>query len=329
MPLCPAGILQNPAGPYSASVGDDACIVPQTLCCRRPQAAARKGIGRTRRRTPQSAGADSSPCRGAFWVKAVCKASPARGGGCTARRSRRGALPLCPAGILQTPAGPCPASVGDDACIVPQTQQRRKPHAAGENARPTKPLQAGSNTKSGSPLPGPAGGPMQASAPTQRAPGGKDSLCDSCEPSGHLIPICGSGSESERNVFAHRSARCRRCALRRRLAIGSLGAGKPAVQSFIACLCRHTTEDRPSLIAPGFVSFADNGGLFRRFWGAPKAAAHGGCRYESNQPTPPGFFMTSPHPSKRHPSIRSPPAKIPAPQLPSKQSTAHTCHPLQ
>ena len=168
---------------------------------------------------------------------------------------------------------------------------------------------------------------MQASVPTQRAPGGKDSLCDSCEPSGHPIPICGSGSESERNVLAHRSARCRRCALRRRLAIGSLGAGKPAVQPFIACLCRHTTKDRPSLIAPGFVSFADNGGLFRCFWVAPNAAAHGGCRYESNQPTPPGFFMTSPHPRKQHLSTRSPPAKIPAPQFPRKQSTAHTCHP--
>ena len=181
------------------------------------------------------------------------------------QRGRRGALPPCLAGILQTPAGPCPASVGDDARIVPETLRCRKPQAAGENARPTKPLQAGSNTKSGSPLPRPAGGPMKSSAPTQRAPGGKDSLCDSCESSGHPIPICGSGSESERNVLAHRSARCRRCALRRRLAIGSLGAGKPAVQSFIACLRRHTTKDRPSLIAPGFVSFADNGDLFRRF----------------------------------------------------------------
>ncbi len=35
----------------------------------------------------------------------------------------------------------CPALcfVGDDACIVPETLQRRKPHAAGEIARPTKP----------------------------------------------------------------------------------------------------------------------------------------------------------------------------------------------
>ena len=79
-------------------------------------------------------------------------------GGCAARRRRKGALPLCGGNILQTPAGPCPASVGDDARIVPQTQRCRKPQAAGENARPTKPLQAGSNTKAAALCPGlPAG----------------------------------------------------------------------------------------------------------------------------------------------------------------------------
>ena len=55
--------------------------------------AARKGIGKARRRTPQSADADSSPYRG---------------GGCAVRRRRKGALPLCPTDILQSPAGPCP-----------------------------------------------------------------------------------------------------------------------------------------------------------------------------------------------------------------------------
>ena len=63
------------------------------------------------------------------------------------QRGRRGALPPCPAGILQTPAGPCPASVGDDACIVPETLRWRKPQAAGENARPTKPPRVGSNAQ--------------------------------------------------------------------------------------------------------------------------------------------------------------------------------------
>ena len=44
-------------------------------------------------------------------------------------------MPLCAGDILQSPAEPCPASVGDDACIVPETLQRRKPHAAGEIVR--------------------------------------------------------------------------------------------------------------------------------------------------------------------------------------------------
>ena len=33
--------------------------------------------------------------------------------------------------------GALPKSVGDDACIVPETLRCRKPQAAGENARPT------------------------------------------------------------------------------------------------------------------------------------------------------------------------------------------------
>ena len=75
------------------------------------------------------------------------KASPARGGGCAARRRRRGALPVCGKNILQGPAGPCPAPVGDDARIVPETLRWRKGPAAGEIARPTKPPRAGSNAQ--------------------------------------------------------------------------------------------------------------------------------------------------------------------------------------
>ena len=67
------------------------------------------------------------------------KASPARGGGCAARRRRKGALPPCPAGILQNPAVPCPASVGDDACIVPEAFRNHQP--TGEAARQKPPLQ--------------------------------------------------------------------------------------------------------------------------------------------------------------------------------------------
>ena len=75
------------------------------------------------------------------------KASPARGGGCAARRRRRGALPVSGKNILQGPAGPCPAPVGDDARIVPETLRWRKGPAAGEIARPTKPPRAGSNAQ--------------------------------------------------------------------------------------------------------------------------------------------------------------------------------------
>ena len=56
-------------------------------------------------------------------------------------------MPPCFTGILQSPAEPCPASVGDDARIVPQPLQYRKPHAAGEIARPTKPPGAGGNAQ--------------------------------------------------------------------------------------------------------------------------------------------------------------------------------------
>ena len=55
--------------------------------------------------------------------------------GCAVRRRRRGALPLCAGDILQSLAEPCPASVGDDACIVPETLCSCKPQAAGEIAR--------------------------------------------------------------------------------------------------------------------------------------------------------------------------------------------------
>ena len=86
---------------------------------------------------PQAALDSAAPYRGGFIGGSPPKASPARGGGCAARRRRRGALPVCGKNILQGPAGPCPASVGDDACIVPETLRWRKAPAAGEIARPT------------------------------------------------------------------------------------------------------------------------------------------------------------------------------------------------
>ena len=57
----------------------------------------------------------------------------------------------CATGIPQTPAGPCPASVGDDACIVPQTLRCRKPQAAGEIARPALRPGTGDNAEEAAP----------------------------------------------------------------------------------------------------------------------------------------------------------------------------------
>ena len=96
---------------------------------------------------PQAALDSAAPYRGGFIGGSPFKASPARGGVCAARRRRRGALPVSGKNILQGPAGPCPAPVGDDARIVPETLRWRKGPAAGEIARPTKPPRAGSNAQ--------------------------------------------------------------------------------------------------------------------------------------------------------------------------------------
>ena len=56
-------------------------------------------------------------------------------------------MPVSGGNILQGPAGPCPAPVGDDARIVPETLRWREAPAAGEIARPTKPPRVGSNAQ--------------------------------------------------------------------------------------------------------------------------------------------------------------------------------------
>ena len=139
LPLCDGNILQPPAGPCPASVGDDACIVPEALRRRRPPCGGRNRPAlhcghkqvpaRKHQPAVRPAGGpmkSSAPTQGG----SSPKASPARGGGCAARRRRRGALPLSGKNILQGPAGPCPASVRDDACIAPETLRCRKAPAA-------------------------------------------------------------------------------------------------------------------------------------------------------------------------------------------------------
>ena len=118
-------------------------------------AAARKDIGRARCGTPQSADADSSPCRGAFWAEAVCKASPVRGGGCAVRHRRRGTLPLCGGNILQSLARPCPVLRRGRCLHRPGNLAMPQPPGGGRN-RP--PYMAGGNGRrhgSGSPPTGP------------------------------------------------------------------------------------------------------------------------------------------------------------------------------
>ena len=132
LPVCGKNILQGPAGPCPAPVGGDACIVPETLRWRKAQAAGASPEGYSQGKVPHPSVAwgDTSPCRGGFIGGSSPKASPARGGGCATRRRRRGALPVCGGNILQGSAGPCPASVGDDARIVPETLRWRKGPAA-------------------------------------------------------------------------------------------------------------------------------------------------------------------------------------------------------
>ena len=86
-----------------------------------------------------------------------------------------GALPLCGGNIPQSPAGPCPASVGDDACIVPQ-----RPN---DTARPQRRARTPALQYGRKPC-----GSMQASAPAEGVPYGRDSLGDSRQPSAMRSP---------------------------------------------------------------------------------------------------------------------------------------------
>ena len=133
---------------------------------------------------PLSRLAPTAPLTGEpFKQQALYKASPARGGGCAARCRRRGALPVGDGNILQTPAGPCPRirrgrclhRPGSLAAAQAPRRRARSPalHCGRERVISHK----------RQPSARPAGGPMQASAPTRR--GGiprLSSTCHSCRP---------------------------------------------------------------------------------------------------------------------------------------------------
>ena len=87
---------------------------PFALHCRAGVHARRKSLRRPGRilagpgAAPLSRLCRQLPFQGSLSDGSLPKASPARGGGCAARRRRRGALPLCGGSILQSRAEPCP-----------------------------------------------------------------------------------------------------------------------------------------------------------------------------------------------------------------------------
>ena len=87
---------------------------PFALHCRAGVHARRKSLRRPGRILARPGAAPLSrlcrqlPLQGSLSDGSLPKASPARGGGCAARRSRRGALLPCGGGVLRSRAGPCP-----------------------------------------------------------------------------------------------------------------------------------------------------------------------------------------------------------------------------
>ena len=134
-----------------------------TLYCRAGVHARRGDRGRPGRvlagqgAAPLSRRAPTAPLTGAP-SRRLPKASPARGGGCAVRRRRRGALPACGGDILQNSAGHCPASVGDDADIAPETLRRRKAPNGGRKRPPYIAAGSGRRQIRASHPPGPSAG---------------------------------------------------------------------------------------------------------------------------------------------------------------------------
>ena len=119
--------------PSGLTCGCRFCIAARPRAqCRAGDFARREGSRRPGRvlsklgAAPLSRLTPTAPLTGEPFRRQSPKSPPARGGGCAARCRRRGALPPCPTGILQNPTGPCPASAGDDAGIVPETLRCRK-----------------------------------------------------------------------------------------------------------------------------------------------------------------------------------------------------------
>ena len=126
-------------------------------------------------------------------------------------RRRRGALPLCGGDILQTPPGPCPASAGDDLHVRSRSRHffalrnaacvRQCLHCPGSLAAAQAPMRRARSpalhcgreraaTDERLLSARPAGGPMQASAPTQRGDTPRPSSTRHARRPPAMPPVC-------------------------------------------------------------------------------------------------------------------------------------------
>ena len=97
--------------------------------------------------------------------------------------------------------------VGDDGNMAEpgghlarKALRRRKPQAAGVNARSTLRFGMGGDTEAAANRKGRRRADVSIGPYAGGAPGGKESLRDSSEPFGRSVPTCGSGSEFDRET---------------------------------------------------------------------------------------------------------------------------------
>ena len=140
MPPCGRDILQSPAEPCPASVGDDL---------------------RAKSRHFVPAALRNAACR------RQCSHRPAEPCGGLPSPLHRPCVPHCRAGVHARRGSLRRVEhFGFAQTLSRKTLRYRKPQAAGENARPTKSPKPGAAPQAPAPA-RPAGGPMKSSAPTQ------------------------------------------------------------------------------------------------------------------------------------------------------------------
>ncbi len=133
------------------------CIVGRAFTPAGELASAQKYTRKARCRTPQSA-LPTAPLAGEPSGRQSPKASPARGGGCAARRRRKGALPPCGGDILKSPAGACPVFRRGRCSHRPATPAIPQTPCGGRNRPPYKATGSGRQRTNVSHPPSPPAG---------------------------------------------------------------------------------------------------------------------------------------------------------------------------